>query len=140
MLDILISQTLYISKELFITVNTISRVVKITPQFLGQFCLAQEQFIQYTYPLAVSVIIVIICRVARISHKFSSFIRRGIIHSVCFLLLLSYTSVATTSLLLLRSVNLILWIRFTLTYHLIKIGLGMRILCQNNFCSKKNQE
>ena len=41
----------------------------------------------------------------RISYKFSSFISRGIIHVICFLLLLSYTSVATTSLLLLRSLT-----------------------------------
>jgi len=39
------------------------------------------------------------------SHKFSSFISRGIIRTICFLLLLSYTSVATTSLLLLRSLT-----------------------------------
>ena len=33
------------------------------------------------------------------------FVSRGIIHAVCFLLLLSYTSVATTSLLLMRSLT-----------------------------------
>ena len=64
-----------------------------------------QQFIHYTHPLAVLVIIVIICQAAKMSYKFSSFISRGIIRSVCFLLLLSYTSVATTSLLLLRSLT-----------------------------------
>jgi len=64
-----------------------------------------QQFIHYTHPLAVSVIVVIICQSARISHKFSSFISRGIIRTVCFLLLLSYTSVTTTSFLLLRSLT-----------------------------------
>ena len=39
---------------------------------------------------------------ARRSHRVSSFISTGIIHFICFLLLLSYTSVANTSLLLLR--------------------------------------
>ena len=108
MLDILLSQNLYQSKVLFTTVTTLSSLVKITPQFLGQLCLVKnmsgidQQFIHYTHPLAVSVIIVIICQSAKISHKFSSFISRGIIRTVCFLLLLSYTSVATTSLLLLR--------------------------------------
>ena len=111
MLDILLSQNLYQSKGLFTTVTTLSSLVKITPQFLGQLCLVKnmsgidQQFIHYTHPLAVSVIIVIICQSARISHKFSSFISRGIIRTVCFLLLLSYTSVATTSLLLLRSLT-----------------------------------
>ncbi|XP_065919354.1 uncharacterized protein [Dysidea avara] len=64
-----------------------------------------QQFIHYVHPLAVSVIIVTICQSARMSHKFSSFISRNIIRTVCFLLLLSYTSVATTSLLLLRSLT-----------------------------------
>ena len=111
MLDILLSQNLYQSKELFTIVTTLSSLVKITPQFLGQLCLVKnmsgidQQFIHYTHPLAVSVIIVIICQSARISHKSSSFISRGIIRTVCFLLLLSYTSVATTSLLLLRSLT-----------------------------------
>jgi len=59
-----------------------------------------HQFIHDTHPLAVLVIIVIICQTARISHKFLSFISRGIICTVYFL---SYTSVATPSLLLLRS-------------------------------------
>ena len=109
--DILLSQNLYQSKGLFTTVTTLSSLVKITPQFLGQLCFVKnmsgidQQFIHYSHPLAVSVIIVIICQSARISHKFSSFISRGIIRTVCFLLLLSYTSVATTSLLLLRSLT-----------------------------------
>ena len=111
MLDILLSQTLYQSKELFTTVATLSSLVKITPQFLGQFCLVEnmsgidQQFIHYAHPLAVTIILALICQSAKLSHKFSSFISRGIIRTVCFLLLLSYTSVATTSLLLLRSLT-----------------------------------
>ena len=111
MLDILLSQNLYQSKGLFTAVSIVSSLAKITPQFLGQLCLVEDmigidqQFIHYVHPLAVSVIIVIICLSARISLKFSSFISRGIISTVCMLLLLSYTSVATTSLLLLRSLR-----------------------------------
>ena len=111
MLDILLSHSFHQSKNLFTAVSIISSVVKLTPQFLGQICLVKDmsgidqQFIHYTHPLAVSVIVVIICQAARISYKFSSFISRGIIRTVCFLLLLSYTSVATTSLLLLRSLT-----------------------------------
>jgi len=111
MLDILLSQNVYQAKELFTAVATMSSLVKITPQFLGQLCLVKnmsgidQQFIHYLHPLAVSIMIVIICQSARISHKFSSLISRGIIRTICFLLLLSYTSVATTSLLLLRSLT-----------------------------------
>ena len=110
-LDILMGQNLYELKGLLETVTTLSSLVKITPQFLGRLCLVHnmngidQQFIHYTHPLAVSIIIAIICQSARLSYKFSSFISRGIIRTVCYLLLLSYTSVATTSLLLLRSLT-----------------------------------
>ena len=88
-----------------------SSLAKITPRFLGQLCFVEDmagidqEFIHYIHPLAVSIIILIISLSARISQKFSSFISRGIIRTVCFLLLLSYTSVVTTSLLLLRAVR-----------------------------------
>ncbi|XP_065895117.1 uncharacterized protein [Dysidea avara] len=106
--DILLCEHLYISQGLFTVVSIMSSIAKVTPQFLGQFCLVtnmsgiDQQFIHYVHPLAVAIIIVVICLSARISVKFSSFVSRGIIHVICFLLLLSYTSVATTSLLLMR--------------------------------------
>ena len=106
--DILLCEHLYISKGLFMVVSIMSSIAKVTPQFLGQLCLVtnmsgiDQQFIHYVHPLAVAIIIVVICLSARISVKFSSLVSRGIIHVICFLLLLSYTSVATTSLLLMR--------------------------------------
>ena len=108
MVDILLSERLYSSQGLFTFVSIMSSISKVTPQFLGQLCLVtdmsgiDQQFIHYVHPLAVAIIIVVICQSARISYKFSSFVSRGIIHVISFLLLLSYTSVATTSLLLLR--------------------------------------
>ena len=111
MVDILLGEHLYISQRLFTFVSVISSTAKITPQFLGQLCLVtnmsgiNQQFIHYVHPLAVAIIVIIICLSARISYKFSSFVSRGIINVICFLLLLSYTSVATTSLLLLRSLT-----------------------------------
>ena len=110
-LDILLNQNLHISQGLHMTISIISSIVKVTPQFLGKLCLVRnmsgidQQFIHYIHPLAVTLIVAIICQSARASHKFSAFISRGIIHVVCFLFLLSYTSVATTSLLLLRSLT-----------------------------------
>jgi len=111
MLDILLGQNLYVSQGLFTAVSIMSSAAKVTPQFLGQFCLLKnmsgidQQFIHYTHPIAITIIVAIICQSARMSHRFSSFISRGIIHVICLLLLLSYTSVATTSLLLLRSLT-----------------------------------
>ena len=107
-LDILLSRVLFISNGLYTTVNIMSSLAKLTPQFLGQLCLVQnmsgidQQFIHYVHPTVISLILIMIVMLARRSHRVSSFVSRGIIHFICFLLLLSYTSVATTSLLLLR--------------------------------------
>ncbi|XP_065890185.1 uncharacterized protein [Dysidea avara] len=109
--DILLSEHLYSLQGLFTVVSIMSSIANVTPQFLGQLCLVtnmsgiDQQFIHYVHPLAVAIIIVVICLLARISYKFSLFVSRGIIHVICFLLLLSYTSVATTSLLILRSLT-----------------------------------
>jgi len=109
MLDLLLTQNLYESEALFTTVSILSSIFKISPQFLGQLCLLEgmsgidQQFIHYLHPVAVTIIIATIGQLARVSYRFSSFVSRKIINVICFLLLLSYTSVATTSLLLLIS-------------------------------------
>ena len=110
-LDILLGQVLFISHGLHTTVSIMSSLAKLTPQFLGQFCFIKsmsgidQQFIHYLHPLAVLLTLFMISRLARRSHRVSKFIRRGIIQFICLLLLLSYTSIATTSLLLMRSLK-----------------------------------
>ena len=111
--DILLSQHIDISNGLYITVTIMSSVAKITPQFLGHLCLSEnmsgidQQFMHYIHPLAISVILIFICWLARKSKRLSMCISRGIIRAICFLLLLSYTSMATTSLLLMRSLTFV---------------------------------
>ena len=106
--DLLLSQNWYQSGALYTTINVMSSVAKIIPQFLGQFCFItnmsgiDQQFIHYTHPVAISLFLVMITVLARRSHRLSSFISKGIIRVICCLLLLSYTSLATTSLLLMR--------------------------------------
>ena len=110
-MDILLNQNLYASKGLYLTVIILSSFSKIIPQFLGELCLSaglsgiDQQFIHYIHPLAIIVILGIISLLARISLRVSVFISRGIIHVICLLLLLSYTSVTSTSLLLMRSLS-----------------------------------
>ena len=107
-MDILLFQNLQASKGLYITVSIMSSFSKIIPQFLGELCLAtgmsgiDQYFIHYIHPLAVILILVTISLLARKSMKISAIISRGIIHVICLLLLLSYTSIASTSLLLMR--------------------------------------
>ena len=57
-----------------------------------------QQFIHYIHPFAISLFLVMITVLARRSRRLSSFISKGIIHVICCLLLLSYTSFATASL------------------------------------------
>ena len=105
--DILLSQNLQTSRGLYVIVSIISSFSKIIPQFLGELCLTtgmsgiDQQFIHYIHPSAVILILVIIIVLAKRSRRISTIISRGIIHVICLLLLLSYTSIASTSLLLL---------------------------------------
>ena len=107
--DILLSQHIDLSNVLYITISIMSSIAKVTPQFLGQLCLFKnmsgidQQFIHYVHPLAVLVILIMISWSTKHFKRMSVFISRRIIHAICFLLLLSYTSVATTSMLLMRS-------------------------------------
>ena len=107
--DILLSENLHASRGLYLTVSIISSFSKITPQFLGELCLTtgmsgiDQYFIHFVHPSAVILILVIISLSARSSRRISAIISRGIIHVICLLLLLSYTSIASTSLQLMRS-------------------------------------
>ena len=111
--DILLSRILFISNGLYTTVSIMSSLAKLAPQFLGQLCLVRnmsgidQQFIHYVHPMVVSFILIMISVLARRSRRVSSFVSRGIIHFICFLLLLSYTSVASTSLLLMRPLTFV---------------------------------
>ena len=109
--DILLSQNLHVNRGLYLTVSMMSSFSKITPQFLGELCFTtgmsgiDQQFIHYMHPLAVILILGVISLTARISQRISAFISRGIIHVICLLILLSYTSITSTSLLLMRSLT-----------------------------------
>ena len=109
--DILLSENLQASRGVYLTVSIMSSFSKITPQFLGELCLTtgmsgiDQYFIHYIHPTAVILILTMISLSARSSRRISAFISRGIIHVICLLLLLSYTSIASTSLLLMRSLT-----------------------------------
>ncbi|XP_065908052.1 uncharacterized protein [Dysidea avara] len=107
-LDILFGQILQNSKVLHDFVAVLSSLARLTPQFLGQFCLVKglsgidQQFIHYAHPLAVVLLLLLLSMFTRFSPRLSLFVSRAVIHVICFLLLLSYTSISSTSLLLIR--------------------------------------
>ena len=114
MLNILFEQTLHPSNHAFLytLVAIMSGVVKLTPRFMGQLCFIEgmsgidQQFIHYMHPLVIWLVIAIICILARFSRSLSAFLSRGIIHAICLLLLLSFTSGASsTSLMLMVGIN-----------------------------------
>ena len=106
--DILINNQINMSSGLFTTIGIWSSFTKLTPQFLGRLYFVKtmsgidQYFIHYVHTFAVLLILLMISVLTRRSHWVSSFVSRGIIQFICFLFLLSYTSVATTSLLLMQ--------------------------------------
>ena len=110
-IDILLEETLQSNNGLYQFVTIFSSVAKLLPRFLGRLCFVEgmsgidQQFIHYLHPLAVLLIVLLLSVSARFSPKFSLFLSRVVIHGICLLLLLSYTSIASTTLLLLRSIR-----------------------------------
>jgi len=106
--DVLLGNDLYISDGLFQLVAVISSFAKLTPQIIGKLCFVKglsgidQQFISYVHVIAVSLILFGISRAAKYSRRVAALGKNFIIRAVCFLLLLSYTSLAVTSLQLLR--------------------------------------
>ena len=107
--DILLGQILNYSSSFDIIEIIISSVVKLSPRFLGKLCFLQEGMsgidqyaLHYIHPTGILLILVILSVIARHSQRFALFISRGAIRSICFVLILVYTSIADTSLQLLR--------------------------------------
>ena len=106
--DVLLGNNLYISDGVFQLVAVISSFAKLTPQIIGKLCFVKglsgidQQFINYIHVIAVSLIIFGITKVAKYSTRIAIIGERFIIRAVCVLLLLSYTSLAATSIQLLR--------------------------------------
>ena len=107
-MDTLLGSNLFISTEVFQLVTILSSLAKLTPQFLGRLCFIQglsgidQQFIHYFHAAFIFSLTGVIAVAARYSSKVASFVSRPIIRVICLLILLAYTSLASTSLQLLR--------------------------------------
>ena len=110
-IDILLERTLQIHESAYQLVTILSSIAKLLPRFLGRLCFVEgmsgidQQFIHYLHPLAVLLIVLLLTIIARFSHRLSLFLSRVFIHGICLLLLLSYTSIASTAILLIRSIR-----------------------------------
>ena len=108
MVGILFSDNVFISESALLFISVLSSFTQLSPQFLEKRCLVKglsgidQLFIHYAHPVAISLLVVVFVFAAKVSYRLSAFVRRCIIHVICLLLLLSYTSIASTSLQLLR--------------------------------------
>jgi len=107
MARILFSSNPYIAESALFLISVMSSFTQLSPQFLGKLCLAKglsgidQLFIHYIHPIGVSFLVIGFTIAAKYSYKLSAFVGRCIIKVICLLLLLSYTSIASTSLQLL---------------------------------------
>ena len=106
--DILLSNNLHISEDIFQAISIISSFAKLNPRVFGHLCFVEglsgidQYLIHYSHAAAVSILTLIAVVAARNSLKIARYISRCIIRVICLLILLSYTSLATSSLQLLR--------------------------------------
>ena len=104
--DVLLVNDVY--SEVYQLVEILSSFAKLNPRLFGQLCFVDglsgidQQFIHYFHALAISLILLAITLIARISPKLLKHFNRHIISVICILLLLAYTSLASTSLQLLK--------------------------------------
>jgi len=108
MISILLSVNPNISDGAFQFVIILSSFSQLTPRFLGQLCLVEGMsgidrlFIHYFHAVAVTFLLFAFVCAVKYSPRISLFVSRCILRVICLLLLLSYTSLASTSLQLLR--------------------------------------
>ena len=111
MVDILLDNNPYISDGVFQFASVLSSFSQLNLKFLQQLCFIKglsgidQLFIQYAHAVAVSLLIVVIVIGARCSARVALLIRKCILQVLCLLILLAYTSLASTSLQLLRPIK-----------------------------------
>jgi len=106
--DVVLESNPYVANGVFQLVSVLSSFAKLSPQLFGELCFVKnltridQQFIHYSHAVAISLFLVIIIYVARYSPRIAYYVSRCIIRVICLLLLLAYTSLASTSLQLLK--------------------------------------
>ena len=109
--DILLGQVLNYSGGLNVLDKVITSIIRLSPGFVGFLCFFKgmsgidQYFIRFIHPTGIIVILILLSILARCSGRVTRYISRGIIPAICLILTLTYTSIADTSLQLLRSLR-----------------------------------
>ena len=106
--DVLLTSNLYIKDSSFYVVAVLSSFAKLTPTVLGRLCLVKgldaidQQFIHYSHTVCIAIILLGLVIAAKFSRRIHFYVNRCIALTVVLFLQLSYTTVTTVSLQLLR--------------------------------------
>ena len=106
--DILLGQVLNYSDGLDILNKIITGIIRLSPGFVGFLCFIKgmsgiDQYVlRFVHPTGIIVILILLGVLARRSGQVTRYISNGIIPAICLILTLTYTSIADTSLHLLR--------------------------------------
>ena len=109
--DILLTSNLYTTDKVFYTVTTLSSFAKLNSHFLGRLCFIKnldgidQQFIHYCHIVFTSIILTGIVIAVKCCKRIADYVDCCIVQVVCLFLLLSYPSLTSISLLLLRSLK-----------------------------------
>ena len=109
--DILLVTNLHLTDGVFYTATILSSLAKLNPQFLGRLCFVEnldaidQQFIHYCHVVFVSIILAVIYIMIKCNNRALFYVNRCTVQVTCFVLLFSYTSLTSASLLLLRAVK-----------------------------------
>ena len=109
--DILLVTNLHLTDAAFYTATILSSFAKLNPQFLGRLCFIEnldaidQQFIRYCHVMFISIILIVIYIMAKCNNRALMYANRSIVQVTCFVLLFSYTSLSSASLLLLRAMK-----------------------------------
>ena len=110
--DILLVTNLHKTDGVFYTAAILSSFAKLNPQFLGRLCFIKnldaidQLFIHYCHVVFIAIILIGIVIVAKCNKRVFFYVNHLIVPVTCLLLLFSYTSLTSTSLLLLIPVKL----------------------------------
>ena len=110
-IHILLDSYPYLSGGVLQFASVLLSFAQLTPQFLGKLCFVKglsrvdQLFIHYSHAVGVSLLLLLIVVAAKWSTRVTLFVSRCIIRVICLLILLSYTSIVSTSLQLLRPIK-----------------------------------
>ena len=109
-MDLLLTN-LHITNGVFYTASLLSSFAKLNPLFLGKLGFIKyldgidQQFIHYCHVVFILIILIFIYIMARCNNRALLYVNRCMVQVTCFLLLFSYTSLTSASLLLLRAMK-----------------------------------